>query len=244
MKHGGGGGKRKNQEVERIKKSEFLDRLEKIYTEVKKSLKSIDCPECGDYLMVGATVCSRYEDDETGETQKVGCGKSIISDIQSKLLKIKGNYITYDGKLNPKSDTVGIVEYNGRFYTLKEIFLLINYYDKELMDTKIMEDVNNYLKGHDDFGDLCERTFKNMQASTKPAKLRYYNITMSELGKLFGDSYHSPQQGYDDYESGDSIYDEETDDEGAINQIIDEDPMQRQGADIAPSPEIHSQNIF
>ena len=210
----------------------FFGELDKVYGTVSVLLEEIECPEreCREYIS-GRTVCVRYEDDEKGEKKNVGCGKSIISDLQSKLLKIRGNYITPEDVLNDNDSDyvdVGVVYYYGRVYTLYEVFQLINKFDKELMDTKIMEDVNKYLNGKLDFFDLCEKTFKNMEASSTTAKLPYYNMTMSELGEIFRESAH-------DYADGYAMGGMEN--ENPINEVIDNHPQH-----IISFPETAQQN--
>lgn len=219
---------------------EFFQRLFIVYHEVQELLESIECPnqKCGEYLISGRTICIRHEDDERGELKNVGCGKSITTELQTKLLKIRGNYITPEGELNDNDgDYVdfGVVYYKHTVYTLYEIFLLIEENDKALMDTQIMEDVNKYLNGKLSFEDLCEKTFKNMKASQ--ATVTQLNISMSELGEKFNESYESGEV----KESHEDMM-EELRNEYPINEVIDEVPSSPDSEDIMTFPDFAQQN--
>jgi hypothetical protein len=219
---------------------EFFQRLFTVYSEVQELLESIECPnqKCGEYLITGRTICIRHEDDERGQLKNVGCGKSITTELQTKLLKIRGNYITPEGELNDNDgDYVdfGVVYYKYTVYTLYEIFLLIEDNDKELMDTKIMEDVNKYLNGKLSFEDLCEKTFKNMKASQ--ATISQLNISMSDLGEKFEESYESGEV----KESHEEMM-EEMRNEYPINEVIDEAPSSPDSEDIMTFPDFAQQN--
>ena len=168
----------------------------------------------------------------------MGCGKSITTELQTKLLKIRGNYITPEGELNDNDgDYVdfGVVYYKYTVYTLYEIFLLIEDNDKELMDTKIMEDVNKYLNGKLSFEDLCEKTFKNMKASQ--ATISQLNISMSDLGEKFKESYESGEV----KKSHEEMM-EELRNEYPINEVIDEAPSSPDSEDIMTFPDFAQQN--
>ena len=219
---------------------EFFQRMFSVYHEVQELLESIECPnqKCGEYLITGRTICIRHEDDERGQLKNVGCGKSITTELQTKLLKIRGNYITPEGELNDNDGDyvdLGVVYYKYTVYTLYEIFLLIEENDKELMDTKIMEDVNKYLNGKLSFEDLCEKTFKNMKASQ--ATISQLNVSMSDLGEKFKESYESGEV----KKSHEEMM-EEMRNEYPINEVIDEAPSSPDSEDIMTFPDFAQQN--
>jgi hypothetical protein len=154
---------------------EFLKRLDTISDEVSKELIKQECPQCG--TKTGNFVC---------ET----CNKTRITEEQTKLLKINGNFISE----NSVMDAIDKDEIDGvKLYTLKEVFTLIFTNDIELMEKLIMIDVNEYLGGENlSFDDLCERTFKNMISSEQ--KLQGHKLNMSELGEHFKESYRESKK--------------------------------------------------